>query len=134
MDKASFASPKDYVQATANEKGRAISASVMQDAVRRAGKPGQAFVISADTIVEVEGRIMEKPADRDDAIRMLTALSGRSSQVHTAVSIRHLSLAPGRCALLAESHFVETTSVHFASLTSRIIEAYVDSGEPMYVY
>lgn len=56
-----------------------------------AGAAPEALVIAADTVVAVDGRVLGKPADPEDAVRMLTALSGREHTVYTGVTIR-----PGR--------------------------------------
>lgn len=81
-----------------------------------------AVVIGSDTIVVVDGDILGKPRDRDDAIRMLTRLSGRAHTVHTAIAVAHAG---------ATHSAVETVAVQFRALTREQIEAYVDSGEPM---
>ena len=49
--------------------------------------PGD-LVIAADTVVAVDGRVLGKPADPEDAVRMLTALSGREHTVYTGVTVR----------------------------------------------
>lgn len=82
-----------------------------------------AVVISADTVVEMEGELLGKPADVDDARRMLTRLSGRTHEVHTAVVVQHA--APG----LLESG-VESTRVSFNLLDSQTIDSYIARDEP----
>ena len=79
-------------------------------------------VIGADTVVVSEGEIMGKPADRQDAVRMLSRLSGK---VHTVVT--------GVCILGKDKEisFAQSTKVEFYPLSAEEIEAYVDSGEPM---
>lgn len=81
------------------------------------------LVLGADTVVAVDGEILEKPVDAVDAARMLRTLSGRTHRVITAVC---LIRAPER--VLAWRH--ETTSVTFRKLTNEEIENYVASGEP----
>ncbi len=78
-------------------------------------------VIGADTIVLLNGRIYEKPVDRQDAIAMLGALSGK---VHTVIT--------GVCILsrLKEISFADVTQVHFNPLTLAEIEYYVDNFKP----
>lgn len=56
--------------------------------------PGAPLILAADTIVSLDGVLLEKPADAADARRMLTLLSGRTHLVHTAVALR-LTTAPG---------------------------------------
>ncbi len=79
-------------------------------------------VLAADTGVVLNGAIMGKPKDAADAEAMLTALSGRTHQVYTAVSLRH------RC-----QHFeaLSVTDVCFKPLTQAEIRAYWRSGEPI---
>ena len=79
-------------------------------------------VIAADTIVVCDGKILGKPQDREDAVRMLKMLSGRSHQVMTGVTVLQGEQAES-C--------TEITQVYFRSLSDREILRYVDSGEPM---
>jgi septum formation protein len=81
------------------------------------------FVLGADTVVAINGEILEKPADAADAARMLRTLSGHTHRVITGVC---LVRAPE--GVLAWTH--ETTSVTFRALTDEEIESYVASGEP----
>ncbi len=81
-----------------------------------------AVVIGADTIVVVDGRILNKPADAADACAMLRTLAGRSHTVFTAICVRWgTRVAAG----------VEPVRVHFRPLTDSEIDAYVATGEPM---
>ncbi|MFH1058296.1 MAG: Maf family protein [Pseudomonadota bacterium] len=79
-------------------------------------------VLAADTVVVLGGEILGKPTDRDDARRMLRALSGREHQVLTGYCLTW----PGREEVgLAESR------VRFRTLMEAEVEAYLTSGEPM---
>jgi septum formation protein len=78
-------------------------------------------VLAADTTVEVDGEILGKPLDAEDARRMLRRLSGRSHKVHTGVAVRGGDL-------LATD--VATTIVTFVALTPSVLQWYVDTGEP----
>ena len=98
---------------------KALSAAKAQEVAAR--HPG-AIVIGADTIVELDGTILGKPADRDDAFRMLRALSGREHRVYTGVTLVRDGVAVSEA---------EMTRVFFRELTDREIWAYIDSGEPM---
>jgi septum formation protein len=82
------------------------------------------FVIGADTIVELDGNILGKPADEKDAINMLRTLSGRTHRVFTGFTILD---RPSNLALT--DHAV--TDVTFRLLTNDEIEEYVRSGSPM---
>jgi nucleoside triphosphate pyrophosphatase len=80
-------------------------------------------VLGADTVVAIDGEILEKPVDAADASRMLHLLTGRTHRVITGVC---LVRAPQT--VLAWIH--ETTSVTFIKLDEQEIESYVASGEP----
>ena len=80
-------------------------------------------VISADTVVEVDGDLLGKPADVIEAKAMLTRLSGRAHRVHTAVAVRH------EAARFFEAG-VETTRVTFDLLDSETIARYIARAEP----
>jgi nucleoside triphosphate pyrophosphatase len=86
--------------------------------------PG-ALVIGADTIVVIGDQVMGKPANAEDARRMLRTLSGATHRVITAIALRRAGPEP-----LALSEEVET-EVTFRGLTDNEIEAYVRTGEPM---
>ena len=86
------------------------------------------LLVAADTIVwDESGDVLGKPADADDAARMLRLLSGRTHHVSTGVCV---GVCYGSGTWLHRS-FVETTDVTFFELTDAQIEAYVQSGEPM---
>lgn len=79
------------------------------------------LLIAADTIVVLDGQVMGKPGSKDDALEMLTQLSGRCHEVITAICIR----TAGGCEVEDE-----TTRVYFRHLSEEEIRAYVASGEP----
>ncbi|MFN7222267.1 MAG: Maf family protein [Burkholderiales bacterium] len=79
-------------------------------------------ILTADTTVTLDGHILGKPENQDDAISMLKRLSGQTHQVLTAVMVTTEK----------DQHKVLTTSfVTFAQLSEEEIRAYVESGEPM---
>jgi septum formation protein len=78
-------------------------------------------VLAADTIVILDGQVTGKPADREDAIRMLTAIAGKRHQVITGVVIRDKS---------KEVSFSDVTDVEFHPLSAEDIEYYVDRYQP----
>jgi len=82
-----------------------------------------AAVLGADTAVIVNGRILGKPVDREDAIHMLEGLSGRTHEVWSAVAL----VLPGG----GLSERLNITRVTFSNLDRAWIEAYCDSGDPM---
>lgn len=79
-------------------------------------------VLAADTTVALEGEVFGKPADHAEAAAMLSRLSGRTHQVHTAVAVLH---AAGGAALVSSS------SVSLRDLTTAEIDWYCRTGEPM---
>lgn len=81
-----------------------------------------AVVVAADTIVVLDGRVLGKPKTPEEAVRMLTALSGRSHRVMTGCTVMSSQRA---------ETFTEITRIHFRELTPREIENYVATGEPM---
>ncbi len=88
-----------------------------------------AVVIGADTVVSIDGEILGKPKDREDACRMLRMLSGRTHQVSTGVTI----LQTGADAnVKGESRFAETTLVHVAPLSESELVSYLDTDERLW--
>lgn len=81
-----------------------------------------ACVLGADTIVVVDHHILGKPANADDARRMLRLISGRAHQVMTGVCL----LGPGFRDIRHE-----TTKVFFDSIPDHEVEFYIQHGEPM---
>jgi septum formation protein len=73
--------PESHARALAALKAEAVAERVAPD-------PALPFVLGADTLVVVRGRILGKPADDGDAVRMLMVLAGRSHEVITAVALR----------------------------------------------
>jgi septum formation protein len=79
-------------------------------------------VIGADTVVVVDDAILGKPADAEDAARMLRMLGGRVHQVYTGVAVARDGV---------ERHAFECTNVNFRPLTDELICRYIATGEPM---
>eukprot|EP00850_Spirogloea_muscicola_P017302 SM000147S01121 [mRNA] locus=s147:239148:241620:+ [translate_table: standard] len=128
LDKAAFATPGDYAAETATHKAIEVSRTALLDSKGRRAD----LVIGADTVVELDGQILEKPADEQDAFRMLTMLSGRRHVVYTGVALvlpGATDRGVGRPPLMTT--FYEKTSVEFAELDEATIWAYIESKEPM---
>ena len=79
-------------------------------------------VIGADTVVALDGQILGKPRDAEDARRMLHALSGRTHSVFTGVTV----IRGGK-----ELSHAERTEVFFRPLSDGEIDRYIATGEPM---
>jgi septum formation protein len=101
--------PADYVRRLASEKAAAVPRA--QDEL----------VLAADTVVVLDGHILEKPADEVDAARMLQRLSGRTHQVFTGICL----LSNGE-----KQVDLSTTTVTFHPLSDAEIADYIASGEP----
>ncbi len=104
--------PEQTVKALSRAKAAEIAAQ----------RPDTDVVIGADTIVWLDGCILGKPKDAEDARAMLRALSGRTHEVYSGVTV----MLGGRT--LCES---ECTAVRFKPLGEAEIAAYVATGEPM---
>ena len=80
------------------------------------------WVLGADTTVVLDGALLEKPGDADDAVRMLSVLQGRTHEVVTAVALVAGGVVRER---------VDVTRVTFRPLQPDFLRAYVATGEPM---
>jgi len=106
-------SPRDFAQRMAATKAWQVAEA-----------HPDACVIGADTVVVLDHRIFGKPRDPKEALAMLMALQGRTHEVTTGF------------ALVSKKRYIEevnavTTAVTFGVFTQPILQAYVDSGEPM---
>lgn len=111
--------PKEYTRILAEEKAKALAETLTTSV--------PTLVLGSDTIVELEGKILEKPIDSDSAVTMLKQLSANHHQVHTGVAIY---LVVNKDVQLLSS-FTDTANVYFAELSEEDIKAYVETGEPM---
>lgn len=102
-----------YVERLAIDKAAAIAERVPD-----------AWVLAADTVVYLDGEVLEKPLSRSDAIRMLSAIAGREHTVFTGVALRNIATAYSDTCVTA-------SRVRVVALSDREIEWYVDTGEPM---
>ncbi len=102
-------SPEQTVMALARRKALAVAAD----------EPDKT-IIGADTVVEIDGKILGKPADYEEAFGMLSLLSGRSHNVFTGVCI----VSGGK-----ETVFSEKTEVTFYKLSQAEIDDYIKTGD-----
>ena len=91
------------------------------EAYRNMLQPGE-LMITADTIVWLDGRVLGKPKDREDALCMLRDMSGRTHEVFTGVCITTTEW---------QRSFAAQTEVRFAELSEEEITYYVDKFQPM---
>jgi septum formation protein len=106
--------PAAALAAVALDKARAVA---------RRWTAGRAVILGADTEVVLDGRYMGKPRDATDAVRILSALGGRTHEVITGVAL--VEAPTGR-----EATTAVTTRVTMAAATQEEIAAYVATGEP----
>jgi len=92
-------------------------------AVAVSGQADESVVLGCDTIVILEDEVLEKPADSDEAFRILTKLSGHTHTVCTAAALAHGGLVL--------SHGRDLTRVHFNQVEPNQIRRYIATGEPM---
>ena len=104
-------SARDYALRMARDKAFAVAARHLQR-----------FVLAADTVVECDGAILEKPIDANDATRMLNALSGRTHTVVTAFAIASNGNIVASEAVVSR--------VTFRALSPKEIARYIATGEP----
>jgi len=102
--------PAEYVQRLASSKARAVQERLATDA----------FVLGADTTVDLDGSIFGQPEDESDARRMLKALSARTHRVHTGVAV----VGPTTSQVL-----VVTSMVTFEPVTDALLDWYIGTGE-----
>jgi len=108
--------PIAYVTRLAREKAEAVYRQLS------AGSPEAFVVLGADTTVTLDGHILGKPEDANDAARMLRMLSGRTHRVITGVAV-----ATAKRVEVA----AEVTAVRFLTLCEAEIAAYIATGEPL---
>lgn len=102
---------------------RMVEALSLRKARAAAGRAGaEDLILAADTVVALDGRVLGKPRDQEEAFAMLSALSGREHRVYTGVTV----LGGGRA---ATEH--EETAVCFRELAPGEIWGYIATGEPM---
>ena len=112
--------PENYVRRLAREKAEAV-----------AQKYDQAIILGADTTVVIDGQIIGKPADLDDARRMIKLLAGNWHEVLTGVAI--VTVESRKSKVEDRKVFVglQRTRVKFAEMSDEEIEFLVQFGEPL---
>ncbi len=106
--------PGEVVMELAKQKAEEVAKTAGADAL----------VLGADTVVAYEGKILGKPKDEADALRMLTMLSGKEHEVYTGVALidnRDQSM----------ENFFERTKVMMYPVSEEEIRDYIAGGEPM---
>lgn len=107
-------SPHEYVLNLAREKALDVALRLEEESI----------VIGCDTVVELDGNILQKPKDTDDAYNMLKMLANKTHNVITGVCLVN-TLTEKRLS------FFETTKVMFGGVSDEEIKKYIETGEPM---
>ncbi len=108
--------PQEYTERLALEKANAVIADL--------GSPEEDWILSADTIVTIDGQVLEKPVDTADAKRMLKMMSGRTHEVITSFCWKHR--VDGRFEVVSV-----IAEVEMISFDEKMIDAYIATGESM---
>ena len=87
-----------------------------------------AVIIAADTTVDLDGKIFGQPSNAQDARTMLSELSSRTHQVHTAVAVVHLAQDG---TMLSQAHGLDSAGVSMLEITPEKMEWYLATGESM---
>lgn len=110
---------------TKNEPAEVTKELSYQKAMAVAGQVEEGIIIGADTVVSIDGKILGKPADKEEAREMIYKLQGKSHMVYTGVTVIAKSDD-----MVSASSFAEGTKVNVASMTENEIEAYISTEEP----
>lgn len=102
-------------QATTFARGKADSV---------AARESDALVIGSDTLIALDGEVLGKPADLDDAAAMLSRLAGRRHRIHTAVALASRSRS-------VDESGIETVLVTMKRLRAADLARYLDTGESL---
>ncbi len=116
--------PDSLVARLSAEKAKVISDSRVTEycSAETLDLPEQVLVLGADTVIDLEGRILGKPQGEDDAVRMMMSLSGKRHRVITGVTVS---------ALAGQSKTISVaTDVQFADVSEAVARAYWRTGEP----
>jgi len=131
-EKSGAAEPEKYVEELASHKAAEIFERACQtgDAVTN-GDVGdvdsEVCVIGADTIVTIDGDILGKPLNADDAERMIEMLQGRTHEVMTGVCIIYRN----KSGVISRRCFCEITKVHVYPMTRQEMTSYASGSEPL---
>ncbi len=112
--------PSEVVEELSFQKASEIFHKILTESSQ------QLVVIGSDTVVSYNHKILGKPADKADAARMVSLLSGNDHDVYSGVTVFYTEDGKEK-----SFTFSEQTKVHVAELTEKEIGSYVDTGEPL---
>lgn len=113
--------PQVIVEMLSKRKAEAAEELLRGESEEQKQSDDGCIIICADTMVAADGRILGKPKDREDAVRMLRLLQGQTHQVYTGVTLVKESFSVVT--------FSEKTDVIVRPMTEEEIAAYVETGE-----
>lgn len=108
--------PEEMVRELSKRKAKSVAQEV-----------DDGIVIGSDTVVYIDGQVLGKPSDEEDAAYMLKLLSGRFHFVSTGVTL--IKVSGGK--VMDTGNFCETTKVYVEPLTDEEIQEYIATKEPM---
>ncbi|UNS98650.1 Maf-like protein [Streptomyces tubbatahanensis] len=111
---------------TPSELARVLAEAKAAEVAGRAEAAG-ALVVGCDSVLELDGRALGKPADATEAAARWKDMRGRSGVLHTGHCVVDTRTAQARCSVTA------STTVHFGEPSDEEVAAYVASGEPLHV-
>lgn len=117
--------PEEIVKELALMKAENVAEELAEE--NASGAVKSTVVIGADTIVVLDGKILGKPADEEDAVRMLNSLQGRRHDVYTGVAVLDYDEN-------GEKHvynYSVGTAVYVNEMTEEEIRAYVETKDPL---
>lgn len=118
--------PEEIVKELALMKAENIAEEIRTDKEKAGGKEAESVIIGADTVVVLDQKILGKPADEEDAFRMLRSLRGRAHEVYTGVAVLCCDGGQGQ---ITRCHAVRT-EVYVHDMTDDEIRGYIATGEP----
>jgi septum formation protein len=113
--------PVLFSQEISDLKGKAVFDKLLHE-----NSQNTYYVVSADTIVSLNGKIYGKPRDREEARQFLSELSGREHSVFTAVTVNFVHQSKKD-----SFSFVEETKVTFGRISDALMERYLDTGDSL---
>jgi septum formation protein len=119
-----------YAVTEAADVALVLARAKAEDVAGRDDLPDDAVVLGCDSVLELDGEVHGKPADRAEAVERWQRMRGRSGVLHTGHWLVDERLQGGTGATVGA---VASTTVHFAELSDDEIAAYVATGEPLRV-
>ncbi len=116
--------PGEVEASTEGDPEERASENALAKALAVAGRLVSGLVIAADTLIEIEGRVLGKPSTREEALEMLLSLRGSSHRVITGVAV--VDAGTGKCDVRAAE-----TVVQMRPYSDEEAALYVSTGEPM---